>query len=359
MERAALGDEAVASARRLGNPATLAYALEGKWAVLFDALPGDQEERLAVATEMAELGNESGVKERAWSGHLARLIVFTERGDRRAADGELNMVTQLAEALRQPAQLQMTLGTRALFALLEGGLEAPEVLIEESVTLGERTWTASLLNARVETWMLRRHQGRLAEAREGIELCLEEFPERSPFCRCVLAHLSAELGERDEARGLFHELAADRFAGVPLTSDRLVNLGLLADVASVLNDPEQAEVLYGLLLPAVACNAIDVPEIFTGAVARNLGALAALMGRWTEAENHFEAALDMNEGFGARPWVAHTQVGFSRMLLARHNRGDRERSLALLRDARNNFEQLGMESWAVESADLMENALAV
>ena len=38
-EREALSVEAVSSARRLGEPATLAYALEGRWAVVFDAAP--------------------------------------------------------------------------------------------------------------------------------------------------------------------------------------------------------------------------------------------------------------------------------------------------------------------------------
>ena len=61
-EREAISKEAVASARRLGDPATLAYALEGRWAVLFDAAPRNPEERLAVATEMAELGHEAGTR---------------------------------------------------------------------------------------------------------------------------------------------------------------------------------------------------------------------------------------------------------------------------------------------------------
>jgi len=358
-ERAAIGEEAVASARRLGDAATIAYALEGRWAVLFDAVPENSEERLAVATEMAELGHESGEKERAWSGHLAQVVVLMERGDRPAADAELERVMELADALRQPAQLQMTLGTRALFALLDARFDAAEALIEESVTLGERTWMRSLLNARVELWMLRWQQGRLPEVREVIERSLEEFPERGPFCRCVLTHLKAELGELAEARRLFDELAADRFASVPPTSDRLVNLGLLSDVAATLNDADHAEVLYELLLPAAARNAVDVPEIFTGAVARNLGVLAALTSRWAEAEAHFAAALELNEGFGGRPWVAHTQLGFSRMLLARNEPGDRGRSLGLLREARHGFERLGMGSWASRSADLIENAQAV
>jgi DNA-binding SARP family transcriptional activator len=350
-ERAAISKEAVASARRLGDPATLAYALEGRWAVLFDAVPEDPDERLTVGAEMAELGHRSGVKERAWSGHLAQVFVQMERGDRRTADAELDRVIELAEELRQPAQLQMTLGTRAIFALLEGRFEAAEALIEESVTLGERTWTRSLLNARVELWMLRRQQGRLPEVSEAIKRSLEEFPERTPFCRCVLAHLRAELGELGEARRLFDALAADRFANVPPTSDRLVNLGLLADVAAILEDAEQAEVLYQLLVPAAACNAVDLPEIFTGAVARNLGVLAALMGRWGEAEHHFDAALELNERFEAQPWVAHTQLGYSRMLSARGEPGDRKRSVDLSSKARQSFERLGMNSWAVEATE--------
>jgi tetratricopeptide (TPR) repeat protein len=324
-EREAISKEAVASARRLGDPATLAYALEGRYAVLMDATPRNPEERLAVGAEMAELGERSGVTERAWSGHLAQLVVRVERGDRTAADAELERITELAEALRQPAQLQMTLETRALFALLDGRFEAAEALIDESVTLGERTWIGSLLSVRTKLWMLRRQQGRLPEVKEEIERTLVEFPERGPLCRCILAHLNAELGELEEARRLFDALAADRFAEIPPTGDRLVNLGLLSDVAVALNDTERAQVLYELLLAAAACCAIDVPEIFTGAVARNLACLAALMGRYADAEAHFEAALAIHEGFGARPWVELTRLEQSRMLRARDEAGDRER----------------------------------
>jgi tetratricopeptide (TPR) repeat protein len=348
-ERTAISVDAVATARRLGDPATLAYALEGRWAVLFDAVPESRDERFAVATEMTDLGREASEKEREWSGHLAQVVVFIERGDRPGSDAQLAKVVELAEELRQPAQLQLTLGSRALFALADGRFEDAEELIEESVALGERTWTTSLLNARMGRWMLHRQRGRPLEAKEDIERSLAEFPERVSFCRCVLAHLNAEVGELAEARRLFDELAANRFEGVPATSDRLVNLGLLAEVAAILDATEHTEALYELLLPAAACHAFDLPEIFTGAVARNLGVLAASMGRWAEAESHFEAALEMNEQFGARPWVAHTQLEFGRMVMARAEPGDRERALDLLREARHGFEQLGMVTWASRS----------
>jgi hypothetical protein len=47
-----------------------------------------------------------------------------------------------------------------------------------------------------------------------------------------------------------------------------VNLGLLSDVAGLLGAAEHAEPLCELLLPAAECNAVDLPEIFTGAVER-------------------------------------------------------------------------------------------
>ena len=72
---------------------------------------------------------------------------------------------ELAEALRQPAQLQMTLGTRALFALLDGRFEAAEALIDESVTLGERTWIASLLSPAWSSGCSDGNQGRLPRSR--------------------------------------------------------------------------------------------------------------------------------------------------------------------------------------------------
>ena len=357
-DREALSKEAVASGRRLGDSATLAYALEGRWAVVFDAAPELPKERLAIATEMAELGHTAGNKERAWSGHLARLVVLTELGDRRAADAELGRITDLAEALRQPAQLQMTAGARATFALLDGRFEQAEDLIGQAVTLGRRAWIGSLLDSRLQLWMLRRHQARLPEVREAIERCVVEFPERGPLCRSVLAHLYAALGEAAEARKLFEELAAGDFADVPPTSDRLVNLGLLSEVAAMLADADRAEVLYELLLPAAGRNALDLVEIFTGAVARSLALLAEVVGRWADAEQHFVAALELNERFGARPWLAYTQFGYSRMLLARDAVGDRRQSLELLHEARRNFEQLGMDSWAANTAALLEDSVA-
>src|SRR5215211_5827967 len=56
-----------------------------------------------------------------------------------------------------------------------------------------------------------------------------------------------------------------------------------------------------------------------------------------------------------RPWLAHTQVDYARMLLARWAPGDREKASALLADALATYRKLGMEAWA-ERASALERA---
>jgi uncharacterized protein HemY len=95
-----------------------------------------------------------------------------------------------------------------------------------------------------------------------------------------------------------------------------------------------------------------------GSVARYLGLLATTTKRWDEAERHFEAALTTNARIGARPWLAHTQRDYARMLLASDEPGDGERALALIRTALQTYRELGMEGW-VRSALELEQALTV
>jgi hypothetical protein len=51
---------------------------------------------------------------------------------------------------------------------------------------------------------------------------------------------------------------------------------------------------------------------------------------------------------GTRPWVAHTQHDYARMLIRRGNPDDRARKL--LREARDAYETLGMTAWRETAA---------
>jgi len=71
-------------------------------------------------------------------------------------------------------------------------------------------------------------------------------------------------------------------------------------------------------------NAILAPvaTVCCGAAGRYLGMLAGVMGEWTAAEEHFEAALEMDERLHAWPWLAHTKHEFALALTARGRAAD-------------------------------------
>src|SRR5207248_6928520 len=86
-ERAArLAEEAVTLARRVGDPAALADALNSRRIAIWGL--GNVEERLAVATELTRVAEAAGDRELALQGRLWRLRALLELGDIVAVDRE-------------------------------------------------------------------------------------------------------------------------------------------------------------------------------------------------------------------------------------------------------------------------------
>ena len=102
--------------------------------------------------------------------------------------------------------------------------------------------------------------------------------------------------------------------------------------------------MYGRLQPFGHLNATLPPELCRGSVSRGLGILAATMGRWSAAVEHFEVALRLNAEMGARPWLAHAQYDYARALLRRGEPGDRGQATELLTSAMVSARALGMRS---------------
>ena len=125
---------------------------------------------------------------------------------------------------------------------------------------------------------------------------------------------------------------------------------LLAQTASLLGDPERAELVYARLKPFEERVALSYMELSTGSVARELGLLATTMGRLDDAARHFQRALAVNERTGARPWLAHSQRDYAGMLQARDGAGDAARASELLSAALASYKELGMEPAGLEPA---------
>jgi hypothetical protein len=76
----------------------------------------------------------------------------------------------------------------------------------------------------------------------------------------------------------------------------------------------------------------------------------------SDAEKHFEDGLVTNERMGARPWLAHTQVDYARMLLGRGDANDSARARELIDAAVATYRELGMESYAARTSTLAREA---
>ena len=110
-------------ARRLDDPETLAFALEGHWTAVEG--PDTAGGGIEPGAMLVKLGEQTGDKERAFAGHQYRLNGFWTLADRVGVDVELDAIASLADELGQPAQ-RWVLGTdQTMLALMEGDSRTP------------------------------------------------------------------------------------------------------------------------------------------------------------------------------------------------------------------------------------------
>jgi eukaryotic-like serine/threonine-protein kinase len=346
--RDTLSSEAVELARRAQDPAALAYALDGRAAAI--VAPDTVVECLALGTELGEVAERSGDTERVMAGHFHRLIAELRVGDISAAEADLAAATRIADELKQPAQLWLARASQAMLALAAGTLAEAEELVGQAFAIGQRAQPDMAIPAHgLQRYTLCDFRGTLEEVEPAIRDLVLSYPAR-PVFRCALTRLCARLGRLSEAKRLFDDLARDDFAGLPFDQEWLYGMSLLAETSVLLDDIHAAAVLYRLLVPWATLNTADVPEGTTGSVSRYLGIVATATKRWDEAELHFEDAVAMNARMGARPWLAHTQHDYARMLHARNRPGDRKRAREQLEAARKTYRELGMQSYTTSAA---------
>ena len=135
--------------------------------------------------------------------------------------------------LRQPAQRWHVGTSRTMLALMEGRLRDAERLMAEALGVGgaAESWNAAVSH-RLQLFVLRREQGRLAELEPLMTRSVPEFPALLRF-RCALAHLHAELGDRASARASLDDLLARDLANEHVDAEWLFSMSLLPDVCAV------------------------------------------------------------------------------------------------------------------------------
>ncbi len=335
----ALAQDALAMARRVGDEAVLLYTL-GR--IFWDGEAIDEVIRLA-----QETGNKMAESE----ARMNRVIVSLIAGDRNVADATVDLYERLIEELRTSGLVSQM---RAMQARLDGRLEAAEALAHKGRVDFSRSEPRNAVNFfAMQMLDLRRAQGRAGVLESGWRRAADQFPGVPSF-RVCLGLVYAEADRRDDARAIFDELTTDDFAVLSDHIMRPMMLAYLTDVCCYLGDQERAAALYKTLLPlADQCIAFSLGCVCTGSASNPLGKLATTLGRFNDAERHFEDAIAMNRKLRAPTWVAEAQLGYARMLRKRDGAGDGERARELLDEALAAAREIGMAKVASDCEALL------
>ena len=125
-----------------------------------------------------------------------------------------------------------------------------------------------------------------------------------------------ERGTLQEAREHYSELRASDFQPLvrgqqlPAKASTLLEIG---DACTHVGTTADAALLYERLSQRAGLAVGDGVAISWGACDRVLGMLAMQLGRYVEAEQHFQRALALNTRLGHRPELVRTQLGLARL----------------------------------------------
>ena len=330
--RIELTGEALAIARRVGDHRALVEALAGRHDATWG--PENIHERLELAEEMTQL---EGPATMGW-GDVYRFSNLLELGD---VEGTRAAVERLEAKGLQTHDRGMFVWSeiwRAALDLFAGDLASGETRL--------MSWFADHRGVGDDIAMgvfgaqffdLRRAQGRCEEVEGPVRALIDENPT-IPGWRAGLGMLLTELDREAEVREQFEWLAADDFAALVPDLSYTLNLALATESCAYLHDADRAQWLYSAFLPYAERNiVVGIGWASIGAAARYLGLLATTMEQWDDAAAHFEAALEMNQRMGARPWVARTAYDHARMLTMSGRNGRIDELLALAGELANDI----------------------
>ncbi len=300
-------------------------------------------EQLGLGTRAVELARTCGQPLADCLGRVWRIDAAYQFLNMGSVDDEISQIAQLAETTRLPLIRWHLLRQQASRAALTGqfGLAS------------DRSWEAYRLT-------LRLHDQSAAGLSHAFAVCLAIFrgdpaeipPDfidvaasypALPIVRAQLARALFSVGRAEEAQAIYATLRS-----LPETGDRdtrtLGALLQLLDLMVAFGDVETARTSYALLGPHTA----DTGAIGSGMVVLfgslhwPLGRLAALLGRFDQAVEHYATAVSINTKIGARPFVALARLDWADALRGRAAPGDSAEALVLARQAAAETRRLDM-----------------
>ena len=336
-------DEAVAMARRLEDPDSLAYALTG---AAFIHLQLGQLNQVTDATQeiMDLLEYLHGREEfHAWAlylQHYAQVIA----GEIDAGRSTMNAFAQVVARLQTTMFDWHLVVWRAGDAFSTGDFDTAMAWIERVHAIWPLSGAGSTLQFKFS---------RELDDMTTFESLVEEFRSVRPSYDFGLSpwtvkhQYALDQGDRETARQAADGTWKRHSARIShLSTIGGLYLRMLANLTETtiwLKDHARAREIYDLLLPYANLN-IHAPftNYFGDAVAHHLGLLDSFLGNWGQSEDHFQTAIKLESRWGTRPALAWSCYAYADMLSHRGNPGDRYHALELLDQVLGAARDIGM-----------------
>ena len=333
--RREITDEALALARRHGDPTVLGSVIALRWTTLWH--PRFAGERRDLADELLSIAETAGDPFLRFWGLWRRSLALMELDDMPAATESRHRAKGQADELGQPFLSWCVIISQVSAAVAAGELieaedrvhEAPDFRIADAQPLH----LAGLAAIRYE-------QGRLGELITDLDAMVNELPA-VPLFRAFLALAYCECGRDAEARSIFTLLVGGDVDNMISDYFASPTAAILATVCAELGDVQAAPVLFEVIHP-YRDQVASHPGLWCGSFSHHLGSLATTMNRFSEAEDYFRTAETVHRRTGAATWLARTELAWARMFVARNESGDAERAREFLGRALTTARDLGL-----------------
>lgn len=302
-------NRALELARESQSPETLARVLALRYPTLWTARTLD--DRLRIVEELIALSDQLDDSSLAFLAAANGALVMLEAGDVNEADRRLINAEQLAQRLGEPRLRWFAAICRAKRQIIVGDLAGAAALSDQAAELGALVGRADAPNYHTaQRFCIGYHRGAL----DGLQTAVDQAIERSggaPSFRSMRIALRSEIGDLELARGELDELASTGFAFAAQFT-QVVALCFSSLGAVACGNADAAATLYERLLPHRGRYA-DAGSTWYGSVDHYLGGLAHLLGRDSEAIEHYDAAQQLHARVGSEPMVARTARAMARL----------------------------------------------
>jgi predicted ATPase/DNA-binding SARP family transcriptional activator len=360
--RAQLAGDALAMARRVGDPRTLARVLTQ--VAVAQVKPGTTAMRADQLREAWELATRTGERLLAAQATNFAINAALDVGEIARAREQLERLEGLSAELGQPMIEWYVTNAHAKLLTLAGSPKDAEPIAFAAYELGRRAGQPdAFVFLLAHLYVVRLLQGTLATGDPNL---VELFavpgssppvgPEFEPIRSIPLmvgaaaSAINCEIGRLEDGRAHF-DLLMSQIDDLPHDYSTLAILASASIACGHLRDPDDARALHDALAPFAGQfvnNGATGPQ-WLGFVDHHLGVLCAAMGRADGADAHFAAAERAYERMGNPAWLTRCRLDWAAVLL---EGGDIERARDLLDKVVAIARELGLSVVEQRAAEL-------